>query len=150
MTTRGQISLRDIAHKITFFQNLTYFICLKHLMLRTLDLNMKRWNLKIILNIRRLYQITAYQKLNLKGIKIFRDKSFIQIYNKDAIEDRKNSDSATYMRPALKIYNAWILVYSTSRPEYFEALCSKFWKWSDLKQNFVFHNTSRTYYNTQK
>ena len=39
MTTRGEISLRDIAHKITFFQSLARFICLKRLLLRTLDVN---------------------------------------------------------------------------------------------------------------
>ena len=32
MTTRGEISLRDIAHKITFFQSLARFICLKRLL----------------------------------------------------------------------------------------------------------------------
>ena len=33
--------------------------------------------------------------------------------------------TGTYMRPALKIQNARIVIYSTSRPENFEALCSK-------------------------
>lgn len=33
--------------------------------------------------------------------------------------------TGTYMRPALKIHNACIVIYSTSRPENFEALCSK-------------------------
>ena len=37
MTTRGEISLRDIAHQITFFQSLECFIFLKHLLLRTLE-----------------------------------------------------------------------------------------------------------------
>ena len=31
MTTRGEVSLRDITHKITFFQSLTRFIYLKYL-----------------------------------------------------------------------------------------------------------------------
>ena len=35
VTTRGKISLRDIAHKITFFQSLARFISLKRLLLRT-------------------------------------------------------------------------------------------------------------------
>ena len=39
VTTRGEISLRDIAHKITFFQSLACFIFLKHSLLRTLDVN---------------------------------------------------------------------------------------------------------------
>ena len=42
MTTRGDISLRDITHKITFFQSLARFICLKHLLLRTLDVNIAK------------------------------------------------------------------------------------------------------------
>ena len=37
MTTRGEISLRDIARKITFLQSLARFFCLKHLLSRTLD-----------------------------------------------------------------------------------------------------------------
>ena len=37
MTNRGEISLRDIAHKITFFQSLACFIFPQHLLLRTLD-----------------------------------------------------------------------------------------------------------------
>ena len=37
MTSRGEISLRDIAHKITFFQSLACFIFPQHLLLRTLD-----------------------------------------------------------------------------------------------------------------
>ena len=49
------------------------------------------------------------------------------------------------MRLTLKIHNVWIVVYSTSRPENCEALCSKFCKLSDLKQNLEFHNTSWTY-----
>ena len=36
MTTRGEISLRDIAYKITFFQSL------KRLLLRTLDVNITK------------------------------------------------------------------------------------------------------------
>ena len=39
MTTRGEISLWDIAHKITFFQSLTRSIFLKRLLLRTLYVN---------------------------------------------------------------------------------------------------------------
>ena len=39
---RGKISLRDIAHKITFFQSLACFICLKRLLLRTLDVNIAK------------------------------------------------------------------------------------------------------------
>ena len=42
MTTRGEISLRYIAHKITFFQSRACFICLKHLLLRTLDVNIAK------------------------------------------------------------------------------------------------------------
>ena len=42
MTTRGEISLRDIAHKITFFHSLICFICLKRLLLRTLDVNIAK------------------------------------------------------------------------------------------------------------
>ena len=42
MTTRGKISLRDITHKITFFQNLARFICLKRLLFRTLDVNISK------------------------------------------------------------------------------------------------------------
>ena len=42
VTTRGEISLRDIAHKITFFHILTCFICLKRLLLRTLDVNIAK------------------------------------------------------------------------------------------------------------
>ena len=42
MTTRGEISLRDIAHKITFFQRLARFICLKRLLFRTLDVNIAK------------------------------------------------------------------------------------------------------------
>ena len=42
MTTRGKISLRDIAHKITFFQSLARFICLKRLLFRTLDVNIAK------------------------------------------------------------------------------------------------------------
>ena len=46
MTTTGKISLRDITHKITFFQGLARFIYLKHLMSRTLDVNIaKLWNI---------------------------------------------------------------------------------------------------------
>ena len=41
-TTRGEISLRDIAHKITFFQSLARFICAKRLLLRTLDVNIAK------------------------------------------------------------------------------------------------------------
>ena len=36
------ISLRDIAHKITFFEILACFICLKRLLLRTLDVNIAK------------------------------------------------------------------------------------------------------------
>ena len=36
MTTRGEISLRDIAHKITFFQSLVCFICLKHFVVKNI------------------------------------------------------------------------------------------------------------------
>ena len=36
-TTRGEISLRYIAHKITFFQSLASFICVQRLLLRALD-----------------------------------------------------------------------------------------------------------------
>ena len=44
MTTRGEISLWDIAHKITFFQSLTRSIFLKRLLLRTLYVNIvKLW-----------------------------------------------------------------------------------------------------------
>ena len=39
---RYEISLRDIAHKITFFQSLARFIFLKHLLLRTLDVNIAK------------------------------------------------------------------------------------------------------------
>ena len=42
MTARGEISLRDIAHKIKFFQSLECFIFLKHLLLRTLDVNIAK------------------------------------------------------------------------------------------------------------
>ena len=42
MTSRGEISLRDIAHKITFFQSRACFIFLKHLLLRTLDANITK------------------------------------------------------------------------------------------------------------
>ena len=42
VTTRGEISLRDIAHKITFFQSLACFIFLKHSLLRTLDVNIAK------------------------------------------------------------------------------------------------------------
>ena len=42
VTTRGEISLRDIAHKITFFQSLACFIFLKHLLLRALDVNIAK------------------------------------------------------------------------------------------------------------
>ena len=42
MTTRGKISLWDITHKITFFQNLARFICLKRLLFRTLDVNIAK------------------------------------------------------------------------------------------------------------
>ena len=66
----------------------------------------------------------ALKKIFFRAIS--RDKSCIKNSTEDAIEDRKNSDSATYMRPALKIHNTWIVVYSTSRPENFEALCLKF------------------------
>ena len=41
-TTRGEISLRDIAHKITFSQSLARFICLKRLLLRTLDVSIAK------------------------------------------------------------------------------------------------------------
>ena len=33
--------------------------------------------------------------------------------------------TGTNMRPALKIHNARIVIYSTYRPENFETLCSK-------------------------
>ena len=42
MTTRCENSLRDIAHKITIFQSLAYFIFLKHLLLRTLDVKIAK------------------------------------------------------------------------------------------------------------
>ena len=42
MTTRGEISPRDIAHKVTFFEILACFICLKRLLLRTLDVNIAK------------------------------------------------------------------------------------------------------------
>ena len=42
MTTRGEIYLRNIAHKITFFPSRACFICLKHLLLRTLDVNIAK------------------------------------------------------------------------------------------------------------
>ena len=42
MTTKGEISLLDIAHKITFFQSRACFIFLKHLLLRTSDVNITK------------------------------------------------------------------------------------------------------------
>ena len=42
MKTTGEISLRDIVHKITFFQSLARFICLKRLLLRKLDVNIAK------------------------------------------------------------------------------------------------------------
>ena len=42
MTTRGEISLRDIAHRVTFFQSLACFIFLKRFLLRTLDVNLAK------------------------------------------------------------------------------------------------------------
>ena len=37
-----EISLRDISHRITFFQSLARFICLKRLLLRILDVNIAK------------------------------------------------------------------------------------------------------------
>ena len=42
MTTKGEIPLRDIAHKITFFQSLSCFIFLKHLLLRIFNVNIAK------------------------------------------------------------------------------------------------------------
>ena len=43
MTIRGEISHRDVAPKITFFQSLARFICLKGLLLRILDANIANY-----------------------------------------------------------------------------------------------------------
>ena len=55
MTTRGEISLRDIAYKVTFFKILASFICLKHLLMRTLDVNIaKLYNIWFLSFVREL------------------------------------------------------------------------------------------------
>ena len=50
----------------------------------------------------------------------------------------------TSMRPAFKINNAWIVVYSILRPENCETLCSKILKVVTFKTKYCIHNTSRT------
>ena len=58
MATRGEISLRDIAHEMTFFQSFTCFIFLKHLLSRTFDVNIAKLCNKI--EFRELYYCSRY------------------------------------------------------------------------------------------